>query len=77
MSKGGGYWVPAQIEDTEIKYSYEKHSPIQLKGVPWLYCKYCGLVYLKNRLTGWCIRMGCNNSYHPQYNQMVKKFTSK
>ena len=71
----GGYWVPAQIEDEEIKYSYEQHAPIPLKGQPYLYCRYCGLVYLKNDFTKWCIRMGCANSYHPLYKRMRNKFT--
>ena len=77
MPKGGGYWVPAQIEDQEITYSYEKHAPIPLKGTPWLYCRYCGLLYLSNQFTRWCIRMGCNNSYHPLYEKMLIKFTSR
>lgn len=75
MAKGGGHWVPAQIDDEEITYSYEKHAPVPLKGNPYLYCKYCGLVYLKNDFTKWCIRMGCNNSYHPLFNKMRNKLT--
>ena len=74
MSKGG-YWVPAQIEDVEEKYSYEGHSPVILKGVNCYYCRYCGLVYLKNKFTRWCIKMGCNHSYHPQYKKIRDKFT--
>jgi hypothetical protein len=76
MSKGG-YWVPAQIDDEEIKYTYEPHSPVILKGVNVLYCKYCGLLYLKNPFTKWCIRMGCANRYHPHYNKMMEKFTGR
>jgi hypothetical protein len=67
----GGYWIPAEIEDIEITYSYEKHSPKQLKGTPWLYCRYCGLVYLKNKVTRWCIKMGCNHEYHKDYNHIL------
>ncbi len=36
----GGYWVSAIIEDIEITYSFDPHTPIKLKGTPWLYCKY-------------------------------------
>lgn len=77
MSKNG-FWVPAQIDDeSEVKYSYESHSTLNLKGTPYVYCRYCGLVFLKNELTRWCIRMGCNNKYHPLFKQMVHKFTSR
>lgn len=75
MPKGGS-WVTVQLEDVELKYSYEKHAPVPLKGTPWLYCKYCGLLYLKNGFTKWCIRMGCNNDLHPQFMRMRNKFTT-
>lgn len=71
MSKGG--WVTVQLEDEPITYSYEKHSPILLKGTPWLYCRYCGLLFLNNGITRWCIRMGCNSSYHPQFKKMLAR----
>jgi len=73
----GGYWVPAVIEDKEIKYSYERHESVQLKGTPWLYCKFCGLLYLNNAITKWCIRMGCSNSYHRDYKKMLYKHTRR
>ena len=76
MSKDG-YWIPAEIEDVEITYSFEPHKTRKLKGSPWLYCTYCGLLYLKNPLTKWCIKMGCNNSYHKQYKYMLKKLTKR
>lgn len=75
-SKGGG-WITVNLEDEEIKYSYERHNPVVLKGTPWLYCRYCGLLYLNNPITKWCIKMGCNSSYHLQYKMMVKKLTGK
>ena len=70
MPKSG--WVIAEIEDRELKYSFEAHTPIPLKGTPWLYCRYCGLVYLRNPITRWCIKMGCNANYHPNYNNILK-----
>lgn len=66
-----GYWIPTQIEDKEIKYSFEPHSPQKLKGLPWIYCKYCGLIYLNNKVTRWCIKMGCNANYHPNYKNVL------
>jgi len=77
MSKQG-HWVTTDIEDKEIKYSFESHRPRKLcKTIPWLYCAHCGLLYLKNPLTRWCIKMGCNHSYHNQYKHMLKKFTQR
>jgi hypothetical protein len=35
------------------------HSPIKLRGLPWLVCKCCGLVYLRNEATARAIRAGC------------------
>jgi hypothetical protein len=73
----GGYWVPAEIEDKKITYSFEAHTPTKLKGTPWLYCKHCGLVYLRNYITQWCIKMGCNNEYHPEYKMRLKMSCKK
>jgi len=73
----GGCWIPAIIEDKEITYSYERHEPVQLKGTPWLYCKFCGLLYLNNAITKWCIRMGCNSGYHSDFKKMLHKTTSR
>ena len=67
-----GEWVIANIEDEEIKYSYESHSTQKIKGMPWLYCKHCGLVFLRNKLTNWCAKMGCNYSYHKNYESQIK-----
>jgi hypothetical protein len=69
-----GYWVPADFEDKEITYTYEQHKPVPLKGTPWHYCQYCGLVFLKNRITRWCVRMGCSATYHPQFKNILKKY---
>jgi hypothetical protein len=78
MAQKGGYWVPAEIEDEEITYSFEAHKPRKLsKSLPWLYCAYCGLLYLRNPITKWCIKMGCNHSYHTQFNYMLKKLTKR
>ena len=48
-------------------YNMEPHAPKQLKGLPWKYCRYCGLVYLRNDISTTCIRLGCNYSLHPDY----------
>jgi hypothetical protein len=76
MSKNG-YWVPAEIEDKEQTYTFESHSPQPLKGTPWVYCRYCGLVYLNNSISKWSIKMGCNSSLHPLFKQMLNKSTRR
>lgn len=77
MSKQG-YWIPANIEDEVIKYTFEPHKPRKLcKTIPWSYCGQCGLLYLKNPITRWCIKMGCNHTYHNQFKIMLKKLTKR
>ena len=36
----------------------ETHSPVKMKRLPWLVCRYCGLVYLKNDATRRAIKRG-------------------
>ena len=64
------------LEKEELKYTYEKHNSHKLPNLPWIYCKHCGLVFLNNAISKWCIRMGCNVEYHPDYNKMLNKLTS-
>jgi hypothetical protein len=56
-------WVtvsPWDIND-KIPYVFEEHKPVKLyKRIPWLVCKNCGLIYLRNDLTLKAIRLGCN-----------------
>lgn len=68
----GGVWKTVDFSDisTEVKYTFEKHSPATIKGIPWLVCKNCGLVYLRNRFTAWSIKQGCNSDYHRDYNKI-------
>lgn len=37
----------------------ESHSPKKMKNIPWLVCRYCGLLYLKNDITRKAIKEGC------------------
>lgn len=36
------------------------HNPGKLRGLPWLVCKCCGLVYLRNEATRKAISAGCD-----------------
>lgn len=53
----------------------EQHKPIKIKHIPWFVCVKCGLVYLKNKFTGWCINKGCYYDEHPGYKSARFKFT--
>ena len=53
-------------------YKYEPHS-FTGRVVGRQYCVRCGLVALNNQFTSWCIRMGCNNEGHPNYNSQRRK----
>lgn len=60
-----GKWETAKLSDfKEVTYKYEKHNPQKLnKRYPWLVCKSCGLVFLKNKATRKAIKLGCYYSY--------------
>jgi len=47
------------------------HKWRKLASFPWLICATCGLVRLKNALTDWCVRHGCDHAEHPQYKAAV------
>jgi len=36
----------------------------------------CGLIALRNELTRWCIRHGCDYDEHPGYAMAVKELTT-
>ncbi len=35
------------------------HVAIKIRPIPWLVCRFCGLVYLRNDVTERAIRKGC------------------
>ena len=55
--------------------SDSSHAPRLLKGISWPVCRKCGLVYLKNPLTAWCIKMGCDYADKPNFKAVVQQFT--
>jgi hypothetical protein len=61
------------ISITVQTFEYEPHNPKPYKGIPWSVCVKCGLVYLRNELTAWCVKKGCNASDHPQYKRMCQQ----
>lgn len=35
--------------------------------IPYQYCVECGFVYMKNELSEWVAKQGCNHKDHPSY----------
>ncbi len=66
-------WVPAEIQDEKETYKFEAHKPMKLtKRIPYLVCQHCGLVFIRNKVTSWCIKTGCNHSLHKDYKNNFK-----
>lgn len=76
-----GMYSKAEIQEMllsrgkKVPYEMVGHQWTPLKHVGKQYCKNCGCVALNNPFTEWCIRMGCNNKDHPQYESMRHKLT--
>lgn len=50
------------------KYAFEAHQPVILcRHYPILRCRWCGLVYIKNDVTVYAIRLGCNYADSPEW----------
>jgi hypothetical protein len=47
-------------------YKLHAHDFQPRKRMPWLVCRGCGLVRLRNRRTAWAERMGCLWRKHPE-----------
>jgi hypothetical protein len=56
-------------------FKHVGHSFVAVKGLPWPVCKSCGLVRLRNPLTDWCVRHGCNYHDAPGYRATVRRLT--
>lgn len=56
-------------------YVMEHHAPVKVGWFSALVCRKCWLVYLKNPLTAWCQKHGCNYADHPNYKAAIRKFT--
>lgn len=55
---------------SNIQYKTEPHHFIpcgKKTRIPNQYCINCGLIYLKNELTEWAVRQGCNYKEHVSY----------
>jgi hypothetical protein len=69
-------WLPADIKDIKEVYKFEAHNPRRLtKRYTYPVCRFCGLVFLKNKITKWSIKMGCMNELHRDYKRQFKRRT--
>lgn len=48
------------------------HYWTALKGYPWRYCRYCGLVALGNPISQWAAKKDCNYKDLPAYKRWQK-----
>lgn len=62
------------IREIEARGAYKMHPHafVARRRLPWPACKHCGLLRLRNQLTEWVERMGCNAEDHPGYAARVK-----
>lgn len=56
-------------------YKKKNHIFIPLRMVGRNYCRLCGLVLLKNKMTEWSVNKGCYHSDHPNYKRALKRLT--
>ena len=58
-------------------FKVEPHTFRSVRRMSWEVCTGCGLVRLKNQLTEWCVRNGCNYADHPGYRGAVATLGGK
>lgn len=52
-------------------FTAEPHSPAKRAHFSWLVCSRCGLIYLNNALTRFCVKHGCNHEENPDYKRQL------
>jgi len=62
---------------TREPFKHVGHRFKPVKGLPWPVCIGCGLVRLRNPITEWCVRHGCNHEDRPEYKSVLKQTTSE
>ena len=53
------------------------HQWRKIRSLPWPVCARCGLVWLKNELTAWCVRHGCDHADRPDYRAAVDRLSQR
>lgn len=68
-------WVTVRPDEIKKdKYKMVPHS-FTKKVCGKDVCSNCGLMRLNNRLTQWCVKMGCENDLHPAYKSKCKSLS--
>lgn len=63
--------------NVEARFRVVPHSFASLRGIPWQVCRGCGLVLLRNELTDFCVRHGCEHESHPFYKRELTKLAER
>ena len=45
----------------------------KINGLPYKVCIFCGLIRLNNDFTSFCVKNGCSDEDHPDYESQKKK----
>ena len=60
-----------------MAFTPEPHSfTRKLKCIPWMVCSHCGMIRLRNPMSDWCAKNGCNHTEHPSYEAERMKILS-
>lgn len=62
--------------DTSDQYTFEPHHFVHVRFMSYPLCTKCGLVFLKNALTAWSVKKGCDARLHPDFKAQVRKHTA-
>lgn len=54
-------------------WQHVPHQWITIKHIPRQICGGCGLVRLRNALTRWCERHGCDHDERPEFKAICRK----
>lgn len=68
-------WEVYRGEFERVSYKQEPHTFKSQRFWSKGMCVKCGLLYLNNALTKWCISKGCLYSWHPQFRDTIRRLT--
>lgn len=67
---------PARPKWTFEGHAWKADRPVA-KLTSRAICIHCGLLRLRNLLTDWCVRQGCNYEDHPGYTQAMRRLPAE
>lgn len=66
-------WIMAAATNQHFK----SHTYKTARCLPYAFCTGCGLLRLRNPLTDWCDRNGCNHADLPGYAAAVRSLSAQ